>query len=129
MNMRVYELAKKHGLSSKIFIKKLIDSGVKVKNHMSTLDPETIMSVESNLALKQKTEVKITPEREKSDEVSLQVLEGSTVGSLASLLKIQPMDLGKSLRELNVTAKVDQSLDYDTLLDLGRRLGFEVMLI
>ncbi len=127
MNMRVYELAKKHGLSSKILIKKLIDSGVNVKNHMSTLDPETIMSVESNLAPKQEKEVKIASKREKSSEAPLQILEGSTIGSLASLLKLQLIDLIKSLRELNVPAEVDQRLDYDTLSVIGEHFGFKVV--
>ena len=67
-NVRVYELAKRHGLSSRELIKALQDLGVPVKNHMSSLDPETIMLVESELdpqqeiSADQETEVDVTPE-------------------------------------------------------------------
>lgn len=48
-NVRVYELAKRHGLSSKELIGVLDGLGVPIKNHMSTLDPETLELVESEL--------------------------------------------------------------------------------
>ncbi|MYI95245.1 translation initiation factor IF-2, partial [Candidatus Poribacteria bacterium] len=48
-NVRVYELAKRHDMSSKELISFLNDLGVAISNHMSTLDPETIMLVESEL--------------------------------------------------------------------------------
>jgi len=69
-NVRVYELAKRRGLSSKELIEILEEVGVPVKNHMSTLDPETIMLVESELDPQQKIspdqekEVNVTPEEE-----------------------------------------------------------------
>ena len=71
-NVRVYELAKRRGLSSKELIKILEELGVPVKNHMSTLDPETIMLVESELdpqqeiSPDQEKEVDVTPEKESS---------------------------------------------------------------
>ena len=40
--IRIYELAKQYGLSSKAFIEELRAYGVPVKNHMSTLDTETV---------------------------------------------------------------------------------------
>ena len=70
-NIRVYELAKRHGLSSKELIKVLEGLGVSIKNHMSTLDPDTIMLVESELDPQQETssdeekDVDITPNQEK----------------------------------------------------------------
>ncbi|MCE2400712.1 translation initiation factor IF-2 [Candidatus Poribacteria bacterium] len=69
-NVRVYELAKRRGLSSKELIEILEEVGVPVKNHMSTLDPETIMLVESELdpqqeiSPDQEKEVNVTPEEE-----------------------------------------------------------------
>ena len=48
-NVRVYELAKRYELSSKELIEILIELGVPIKNHMSTLDPETIILVEAEL--------------------------------------------------------------------------------
>lgn len=151
-NVRVYELAKRHGLSSKELIKALEDFGVPVKNHMSTLDPETIMLVESELDPQQEIsedveknveatpeiEVDIIPEKEadltpetakeeKPADTPLQVQEGVTVSVLASTLNLQPTQLIMQLMKLKVMASINQSLDYQTLLILGEHYGFGVV--
>jgi len=152
-NVRVYELAKRHGLSSKELIEALEDLGVPVKNHMSTLDPETIMLVESELDpqqeisadeqievdIKPEIEVDVTLEEEvdiKSEieeieeepaDAPLRVQEGVTVGTLASILNLQSTQLIMQLMKLKVMASVNQSLDYQTLLILGEHFGFEVV--
>ena len=149
-NVRVYELAKRHGLSSKELIETLEDLGVPVKNHMSTLDPETIMLVESELdpqqeiSPDQKKDVDITPEKDaditpekdvdiKSEkeedpvDAPLQVQEGVTVGTLASMLNLQSTQLIMQLMKLKVMAAINQSLDYQTLLILGEHYGFEAV--
>ena len=151
-NVRVYELAKRHGLSSKELIKALEDFGVPVKNHMSTLDPETIMLVESELDPQEeigedeeknvevapekevdvipKKETDLTPETaeaEKPADALLQVQEGVTVSILASLLNLQPTQLIMQLMKLKVMASINQSLDYQTLLILGEQYGFGVV--
>ena len=151
-NVRVYELAKRHGLSSKELIKALEDFGVPVKNHMSTLDPETIMLVESELDPQQEISedeeknVEVTPEKdidiipkketdftpeaaesEKPADASLQVQEGVTVSTLASMLNLQPTQLIMQLMKLKVMASINQSLDYQTLLILGEQYGFGVV--
>ena len=150
-NIRVYELAKRHGLSSKELIKILEELGVAIKNHMSSLDPETIMLVESELApqqeittdqqkdvdntaaeaekeLEKKIEVKIEEDKEETPlDAPMQVQEGITVGSLASLLNLQSTQLIMQLMKLKVMAAINQSLDYKTLLLLGEHFGFEVV--
>ncbi len=45
--IRVYELAKQYGISSKEFVEELRGYGIPIKNHMSTLDLETVELVES----------------------------------------------------------------------------------
>ncbi|MDE0637303.1 MAG: translation initiation factor IF-2 [Candidatus Poribacteria bacterium] len=151
-NVRVYELAKRHGLSSKELIKALENFGVPVKNHMSTLDPETIMLVESELDPQQEISedveknVEVTPEKEvdiipekeadltpetaeekKPADAPLQVQEGVTVSVLASMLNLQPTQLIMQLMKLKVMASINQSLDYQTLLILGEHYGFGVV--
>ena len=44
--IRVYELAKQYGVSSKEFVEELHGYGIPVKNHMSTLDAETVQLIE-----------------------------------------------------------------------------------
>ena len=155
-NVRVYELAKRHGMSSKELITVLEELGVPIKNHMSSLDPEMIMLVESELdpqheittndekdiekteekveieeetALKTEEKVEIEEETEEGtpSDAILQVQEGITVGSLASLLNLQSTQLIMQLMKLKVMASINQSLDYQTLLNLGDHFGFEVV--
>ena len=45
--IRVYELAKQYEVSSKEFVEELRGYGISIKNHMSTLDSETVELVES----------------------------------------------------------------------------------
>ena len=45
--IRVYELAKQYGISSKEFVEELQGYGIPIKNHMSTLDSETVQLIET----------------------------------------------------------------------------------
>ena len=168
-NVRVYELAKRHGLSSKELIKVLEGLGVSIKNHMSTLDPDTITLVESELDPQQKIssekekDADMTPNQEKEVDViveakketpevvpketpkvvpketpevvpketpkdaPMQVQEGVTVGTLASMLNLQSTQLIMQLMKLKVMATINQSLDYQTLLVLADQFGFEAV--
>ena len=152
-NVRVYELAKRHGMSSKELIVFLEDLGLEIGNHMSTLDPETIMLVESELAPEQEEQpepekdetqnaesvireeekevIKVTEEIIKEDETPtddiMQVTEGVTVGTLASLLDLQSTQLIMQLMKMKIMASINQSLDYQTLLLLGEHFGFKVV--
>ena len=86
--MRVYELAKEYNLTNKELIALLEEHGVRVKNGMSSLDPDTVALIESELADEpvDKTEdaseegVENTSESEAIDtNGGLQVEEGTTV--------------------------------------------------
>ncbi len=145
-NVRIYELAKRHGLSSKELINILNDLGVAIKNHMSSLDPDTVMLVEAELNPKQETgkkketEVEITKveTQEEADDVKevedeipaderMQVQEGITVGGLAAMLNLQSTQLIMQLMKMKVMASINQRLDYQTLLVLGAEYDFAVV--
>ena len=74
-NVRVYELAKRYELSSKELIEILVELGVPIKNHMSTLDPETIILVEAELhpqetiASDEQDAINVESKPEKKDEI------------------------------------------------------------
>ena len=148
-NVRVYELAKRHGMSSKELIVFLEGLGLEIGNHMSTLDPETIMLVESELVPEQEVqpepekdetqtvETVIKEEKEETGEIIkedespiddiLQIQEGVTVGTLASLLNLQSTQLIMQLMKMKIMASINQRLDYQTLLVLGEHFGFQVI--
>ncbi len=133
---RVYELAKEYNLTNKELIALLEEHGVRVKNRMSVLDPDTVSLLESELA----AEPVETPVSASEDAVenaaapeatattdSLQVVEGTTVADLAAVLALQPSALIMRLMKLRVMANINQRLDYDTLVMLSEHLSFEAV--
>ncbi|RKU15558.1 translation initiation factor IF-2 [Candidatus Poribacteria bacterium] len=134
--MRVYELAKEYNLTNKELIALLEEHGVRVKNGMSSLDPDTVALIESELADESVDETESTPEElventSESEEIDtnggLQVEEGTTVADLATSLELQPSALIMRLMKLRVMASINQRLDYDTLVMLGEHLNFEAV--
>ncbi len=134
--IRVYELAKEYNLTNKELITLLEGHGVRVKNGMSTLDPDTVALIGSELADEPVEETVSTPEdavenASESEETNttggLQVVEGATVADLATSLELQPSALIMRLMKLKVMASINQRLDYDTLVMLGEHLNFEAV--
>ena len=134
--MRVYELAKGYNLTNKELIALLEEHGVRVKNGMSSLDPDTVALIESELADKHVDETESTSEKvventSASEAIDtnggLRVEEGTTVADLATSLELQPSALIMRLMKLRVMASINQRLDYDTLVMLGEHLNFEAV--
>ncbi len=133
---RVYELAKEYNLTNKELIALLEEHGVRVKNRMSVLDPDTVSLLESELAAEpvkapvsaseDAVENAAAPEAAATTD-SLQVVEGTTVADLAAVLALQPSVLIMRLMKLKVMANINQRLDYDTLVMLSEHLGFEAV--
>lgn len=65
--LRVYELARELNMSSKDLISKLTDLGVKVKNHMSTLEDEEVSMI---VELMKESETK-TDKQDESDDMMI----------------------------------------------------------
>ena len=133
---RVYELAKEYNLTNKELITLLEEHGVRVKNGMSSLDPDTVALIESELAGETVEEVVSTPEDAVEDASAaeetdtgdgLQIVDGTTVADLAASLELQPSVLIMRLMKLKVMANINQRLDYDTLVMLGEHLNFEAI--
>jgi len=134
--MRVYELAKEYNLTNKELIALLEEHGVRVKNGMSSLDPDTVALIESELADEPVDEAESTSEAvventSESEAIDtnggLRVEEGTTVADLATSLELQPSALIMRLMKLKVMANINQRLDYDTLVMLGEHLNFEAV--
>lgn len=133
---RVYELAKEYNLTNKELIALLEEHGVRVKNGMSTLDPDTVTLIESELADEPAEETVSTSQapvenasasEETATTGDLKITEGATVADLAAALELQPSALIMRLMKLKVMANINQRLDYDTLVMLGEHLNFEAV--
>ena len=133
--MRVYELAKQYNLTTKELIALLEEHGVRGKKDMSSLDPDTVALIESELIAEPQEDVVSTLEEsvETSTDASpdttdkLQIEEGTTVADLAASLALQPPALIMQLMKLKVMANINQRLGYDTLVMLGEHLNFEAV--
>lgn len=134
---RVHELAKQYSLRSKVLLDLLEEHGIRVKNHMSLLDEETVALIKSELQ-EEPTQEADTPEddAERSDSEAeetnergspLQITEGLTVADLATSLNLLPNELIIRLMNLKVMANINQRLDYETLAMLGTHFGFEAV--
>jgi translation initiation factor IF-2 len=145
---RVYELAKQYGVSSREFVEELREYGVPVKNHMSTLDPEMVELVEvertakkSKSEAEKKSETKRLPAASETAiekplvaetvEVEIpsrpQVQEGTTVGQLAQILGLKGTELIMQLMKMSIMANINQRLNYDTLVAISDKFGFEAV--
>ena len=140
-NIRVYELAKRYGLSSKEFIQEIQAYGVTVKNHMSTLDPETVELIEVERNAK-KSKLESPPGQDPADieeaateavtakeEIPTipQVQEGVTVAQIASILGFKDTEMIRRLMKLGIMASINQRLDFDTLQTISEKFEFEAV--
>ena len=129
----VSKLARQYKLTNKELLAILRDHGVQVKNEKSTLDPDTVALVESELQVDLNAENTVVASIENDADTSsnttdgLQITEGATVADLAASLELQPSALIMRLMKLRVMANINQRLDYDTLAMLGEHLDFEAI--
>ena len=125
----VSKLAKQYHLTSKELIAILEGHGIHLKNEKSPLDPDAIALVESELGENTSTVTAPTVPVESSPDTTngLKITEGITVADLAAVLQLQPSALIMRLMKLKVMASINQRLDYDTLVMLGKHLDFEVI--
>jgi translation initiation factor IF-2 len=150
-NVRVYELAKRHGLSSKELIAALGELGVPVKNHMSTLDPETIMLVESELDPQQEIsadeeievgvtsekEVEVTPQEkidithEKEVDITPEPEEKEEEPADAPLRVQEGVTVGTlaSMLNLQSTQLIMQLMKLKVIASINQSLDYQTLLI
>ena len=127
--IRVYELAKQYGVSSKDFLAELNRYGVPVKNHMSTLDAETVALVETERnATKppsaEPPEAKTKPSRAKKK--SKKVAAVSTIDEaqvIKSKTEVTAEDT--AISEEKVTTSIPQIQEGITVGLLASELGFK----
>jgi len=127
VSIRVHQVAKKLGVSSKEIIKRLADLKIKVKSHMSVLDDETAEIVLQEL--KEVTETAKVKEEEKK-EAALKGLEMGfpiSLKELAVKLSVKPNDLIKKLIKKNVFATVNQNLEEQLVKDIAAEHGCRIV--
>ena len=129
---RVYELAKQYGVSSKEFVEELRGYGVPVKNHMSTLDSETVERVETKRNATKPTaaeppEDKVAlPRRKKKRKKAKKVAAVSTISEpLAVESKAESTKENAAISEEKDVTSVLQIQEGITVGLLASELGFK----
>ncbi len=132
MSIRVYELAKELGYSSKDMVKKLNEMHVSVKGHMSAIDEDTAEIVRHELQekkgpekIKQKAKKK-AEEKASPDLKPLKLKVPVTVKSFASKINKSAPDVIKKLMAMKVMATVNQTLDEETTRKIALEYGFSL---
>jgi len=141
--LRVYELAKQVGVSSKKLVSILEDLDIKVKNHMSTIDSDTAKLVEDLIeeeAGKSKTKpVKVyeneknKPAEKKSEKKvekqhkTVTIPEKISVRDLGNYMGIEPVRIIKKLIDYGLMVNINAEIDFELAKKLAGEFGFNVI--
>src|SRR4030042_195520 len=124
MKMRVYELAEDLKIPAKELIGFLNREGVKVKNHMSTLDNDTIELIKEVIdAEKEK--------KAKEKKIQLKVIEISKLPNLKELssqLKISLSEIIQKIIQFETISSIDKEVPINILKNIAKEYGYEIEL-
>ena len=153
-NIRVYELARDIGISSKSLVEELRNQGIDIKSHMSTLDgetaelildlyrdhggtvivapsaeAETVATVAPPLPVDMLPEPPPTVTKPEEHGSILRLPEAITVKDLAAVLHLKTKDVLMQLMSMGVVASINHVIDLDTANSVARKLGKDVTLL
>src|SRR5690625_1313321 len=125
--MRVYEYAKQNNSTSKEVIDHLNELKMDITNHMSTIDEETVRTLDKKFNPTEQVEENETPREEPvAEEVPKNEITYSgslTVEGLAEKLKVNTKDVIKKLISVGVMVTKNQDIDEDTIEYLASEYG------
>lgn len=153
--VRVYELARDLGISSKHLVEELRGQGVEIKSHMSTIDEETAglvvdlyrdqgkvgASIQSTAATEEEDTVAVMtpvpqsvvepPVLHKAEPKGsvIHLPEAVTVKDLAEVLHLKTKDVLMQLMSLGSVASINTVLDLETANTVAQKLGKDVVLV
>ncbi|RKL62055.1 translation initiation factor IF-2 [Thermoanaerobacteraceae bacterium SP2] len=139
--LRVYELAKQLGVSSKKLVSILEDLGITVKNHMSTIEDDTAQLIvdiinEENGKGKSKANktegVSGTEKPNKKDEEIpapkkkvITIPDKISVKELGKTINIEPVQIIKKLMDFGLMVNINAEIDFESAKKLIEEFGFE----
>jgi len=124
MKMRVYELAEDLKIPAKELIGFLNEEGIKVKNHMSTIDKDTIELIrEVIIAEKEK---KVT-EKKKQLKI-LKINKLPNLKELSSQINISLSDIIEKIIQFGTISSVDKEVPVNILKKIAKECGYKIVL-
>lgn len=124
MKMRVYELAEDLKIPAKELIGFLNREGVKVKNHMSTLDDDTIELIKEVIDAEKEKKVK---EKKKQLKV-IKISKLPNLKELSSQLKISLSEIIQKIIQFETISSIDKEVPINILKNIAKEYGYEIEL-
>ncbi|MEA1974359.1 MAG: translation initiation factor IF-2 [Bacillota bacterium] len=126
--IRVYQLAKELEMESHDLVEILVDLGVDVTSHMSSIsEQEAEMVLELQVEGEEK-EIIEEKEEEILAENAIEVKKAMTVGMFADIIGKQANTLIMDLMNLNIMATINQNIDFDTMKLLAEKYNVSIKL-
>ncbi|MBN2053670.1 translation initiation factor IF-2 N-terminal domain-containing protein, partial [bacterium] len=145
-SLRVYQLAKQMGVSSKELVNLLQDNGVEVRNHMSVLDDDTVEIVRQTFQahVADAAEVDEGKSADDDDEAGrkkkkkgrkgavkkgkmLEYEEGMTVRNLADKLTIAPSIAVSDIISLGHMLSINHPVPFELAREVAKKHGVEII--
>jgi len=120
--MRVYELAEDLKIPTKELILFLNKEGIKVKNHMSTLDKDTIELIKEVITMDKK-------KKGTENKLPLKVLEINKLPNLKELssqLKISLSEILQKIMQFGTISSIDKEIPVNILQHLVKEYGYKI---
>ncbi len=122
MKMRVYELAENLKVPSKELLVFLKKEGIKVKNHMSNLDKDTIELIK---------EIIISDKKKKGEKrkKQIKIIEINKLPNLKELslqLKIPLLAIMQKIINFGTISSIDKEIPINILQDIVKEYGFKI---
>lgn len=123
MKMRVYELAENLKIPAKELIVFLKNEGIKVKNHMSNLDKDTIELIKEVVISEKERKEK---EKEKRQVKSIEINKLPNLKELSLQLKVPLSELMQKIINFGTISSIDKEIPVNVLQKIIQEYGFQV---
>ncbi|MEA3453878.1 MAG: translation initiation factor IF-2 [Candidatus Caldatribacteriota bacterium] len=124
MKMRVYELAENLKMPAKELIGFLNKEGIKVKNHMSTLDKDTIELIKEIIDAEKGKKAKEKKKQLKAIEIN----KLPNLKELSSQLKISLSELIQKIIQFGTISSIDKEIPVNILKNIAKEYGYKIKL-
>ena len=124
MKMRVYELAEDLKMPAKELIGFLNEEGIKVKNHMSTLDKDTIELIKEIIDTEKGKKAK---EKKKQIKV-IEINKLPNLKELSSQLKISLSEIIQKIIQFGTISSIDKEIPVNILKNIAKEYGYKMEL-
>jgi len=124
MKMRVYELAEDLKIPAKELIGFLNKEGIKVKNHMSTLDKDTIELIREVIITEKGKKV----EEKKKQLKVIKINKLPNLKELSSQLKISLSEIIEKIIQFGTISSIDKEVPVNILKNIAEEYGYKIVL-